>query len=144
MSTPAGIHRHYQDKIADIENVEDRLHWGTGVYRDAVGDAELLNAQEGSMEMGTRLLMDDDSIGTGILKSTEMLLRLNDHKMHIKKELRGRAGDPNNVVTECNWRHEGAIHDVDMEPVGSRSLDRSDLVTEVAKVSRQDGGCYDD
>jgi hypothetical protein len=96
------------------------------------------------MQMGARLLMDDDAVRAGVFKRPEVLLRGDDHEVDIEEEFRGRPRHPDDVITERDRWHKRSIHDVDMKPISTPGFDRGYLLRQISEIGREDRGGDDD
>ena len=70
-------------------------------------------------------------IGAGLGKGGEIALRLDDHQMHIERLSCVASHRFDDDRPEGDIRHEAAVHDVDMNPVGAGLIDSPDLVGEM-------------
>jgi hypothetical protein len=72
------------------------------------------------MKMRAGLLMYNKSVSARLLKSLEVPLWLNDHKVHIEKGLCSPLESFNHVSTERNRWNERPVHYINVQPVGTR------------------------
>ena len=82
--------------------------------------------------------VDEEMIGTGLGKGGEMAFRLDDHQMHVERLLRAAAHRLHDQRPDRDIRHEAAVHDVDMNPVGAGRLDGANFIGKMSEVRRQD------
>ena len=72
--------------------------------------------------------MDNDFLRARLGERFQQDLRLAAHEMHIKKQLLGVRPDSGyDIWTKGNVGHELAVHDVQMQPVGTRRAGRARL-----------------
>ncbi len=62
-----------------------------------------------------------------------------DHQMHVEELGRMRAQRLHHVGAERDVRDEMPVHDVEMDPVRARGIDRGDLRAEAREIGREDG-----
>ena len=127
---------HDENDVAETENVFDRLDRARRVEYGASFLAEVVDLREDLMECvrGGRLRVDENMIGAGLRKGDEMALRLDDHQMHIERLLRRAAHRLDDQRPDRDIGHEAAIHNVDMNPVGARSVDGANFVGKMSEV----------
>ena len=68
-----------------------------------------------------------------------MALRLDDHEVHIERLGGCTPHGPDDHRAQRDVGHETAIHDIDMNPIGARQIDRAHLFGQTAEIRRQDG-----
>ena len=88
-----------------------------------------------------RLNVKYDEICPCIAKCADIAVRPVDHEMHIQKHLRIPAHRFHNRDTDRDIGHKNAIHHVDMDIIRAADLDLCNIITERAKVCREDGWC---
>src|SRR5688572_15393140 len=71
-------------------------------------------------------------------EGVEVLLRLDDHEMHVEGQRRDLAHGFDDLRPEREVRNERPIHDVDVQPVGAAGLAHRDVVGEPRKVRAQE------
>src|SRR5271170_4192864 len=64
--------------------------------------------------------------------------------MHVERFFRGAAHRLDHHRPDRDVRHEAAVHDVDMDPVGASPVDGADLLGEAPEIRRQDRRRDDD
>ena len=64
-------------------------------------------------------------------------LRLDDHEVHVERQRGAPAHRLDDLRAEREIRHELAIHDVDVNPVGAAGLAHRDLVAQASEVGAQ-------
>ena len=102
--------------------------------------AQFPNAREHAMEVDRRrrLGLNKKVIGAGFGKRLKIAFGLDDHQVHIER-LRGRAAHRiHDRGTERDVRHEPAVHDVDVDPVGA-GLHRPRGLPRRAAANRRQG-----
>ena len=79
-------------------------------------------------------------IGAGFGKRLKIAFGLDDHQVHIER-LRGRAAHGiDDRGAERDVRHEPAVHDVDVDPIGAGLIDRANFLAEPPQIGGKDGG----
>ena len=63
--------------------------------------------------------VDDHFVRAGLGKRFEQNFRLAAHEMDVKKNFRQRPDGFDDLRAEGNVRHEMAVHDVEVQPVGA-------------------------
>src|ERR1700681_2500468 len=91
-----------------------------------------------------RLGLNKKVIGAGRCEIVKIPFGLDDHQVHVERLFGGPAYRIHDCGAEGDVRHEPAIHDVDMDPVGAGPIDRADFFTEPPQIGRQNGGRDDD
>src|ERR1700730_7856811 len=82
--------------------------------------------------------MDRHSVRARRREALEVVLGLDDHQMHIDRQLGELAHGFDYLGAEGEIRNEAAVHDIDVNPVGTALLEHRDLVGELGKVGAQD------
>ncbi len=104
------------------------------VEDDASALAELVNLLKRPVEMGGRLDVYGDAVGARVREVGNVPLGLLDHEVYVHVELRGRADGFDDERTDRDVRDEPPVHDVDVNPVGARTLHGLHLVRKAAEV----------
>ena len=91
--------------------------------------------------MFRRLGMERNDIGTSLSKGLNLRFRMLRHQMDIKHSLGRFAQAFDNRRTQRDVRHKGAIHYIDMNIFCPSIGDFFYLISQMSKISRQDGGC---
>ena len=89
------------------------------------------------MNMRTGLHMHRDDIGAGLGESLEVRVARCDHQMHVEHLLGVGAQRFHDVRPDGDVGDEMTVHDVEMDPVGARGIDRPDLLAQFAEVGRK-------
>ncbi len=76
------------------------------------------------MDRRARLAMDDQVIGAGAGEIFEVTFGLDDHQMDIDRLLRRLAHGLDDDRADRDVRDEAPVHDIDMDPIGPRPVDR--------------------
>ena len=90
--------------------------------------------------MAGGLNVDREGVGAGIPKGLDTPLRVLDHEVHVKGQLHIPAAVLDQLGAERYRGYEVPVHHVDVDPVGTRLLERNHLLSEAAEVRRQDRG----
>ena len=91
------------------------------------------------MKMGPGFGMNCDDVGSGLGKGIEQRIDRRNHQMNVEGEFAVRTKRLHNCRTDGEVRNEMAIHDVDVNPVRSRRIDRADLLAEPSEIGGKDG-----
>ena len=81
--------------------------------------------------------MDGDRIGARLDENLDVLLRLADHQVRVERQLGDLAHRFENRHAHRKIRHEVAVHHIEVEQVGARTLDRANLVAETREIGGQ-------
>src|SRR3954464_3141303 len=132
------IDRHHQDEIETIEHVIDRAFGSGRTQADTGLLAERADGLERAIEVRTRFGMHRNEIRARLRERFEIGIGRRDHEMHIEYFLRQRPDRLDDVRAITDVRDEMPVHDVAMNPVGARRVDRRDLLAEAGKIRSQD------
>ncbi len=94
--------------------------------------------------MGTGFDMHGDDVGAGLGEGFEIGIARRDHQMHVERLLGVGPDRFDDVGADRNVRHEVAVHDVDMNPVGAGCVHRADFLAELGKIGGEDRGRDDE
>ena len=76
--------------------------------------------------------------GAGIAKGLDGALGVLDHQVDVEGQLRIAPAMLNGPRPDGDRRDEVAIHDIEVDPVGTRLLELRDLLTQPAEVGREE------
>src|SRR3954469_24155425 len=138
LAAKARIDRHHQDEVETIEDIFDRAFGSRGTQADAGLLAERADGLERAIEVRTGFGMHRDEIRAGLRERFKIAIGRRDHEMHVKHFLRQRPDRLDDVRAITDVRDEMPVHDVAMNPVGIRSVDRHDLLAEAREIRSQD------
>lgn len=82
--------------------------------------------------------MDQDVVGAGPNEVVEIALGLDDHEVHVERLGRGAAHRLDHDRAIADVRNEPAVHDVDVNPVGTRGVHRANLLRQATEVGGKD------
>ena len=119
LPAPPRIYRHDEHEVADIEHIEDRIYWGAWINRDTVLHPKGADLGERTVKVGARLLMDNQTICSSLLKGMEMALWLNHHEVDVEEDLRPLPNRLDYVCPKGDRGHKGPIHNIDVEPISA-------------------------
>ncbi|MND80444.1 hypothetical protein D3C80_722160 [compost metagenome] len=83
--------------------------------------------------------MDCDQIAACICKWLKIWIARRNHQMRIEESLGARTNCFHHLRTERDVRNEMAIHNIDMNPVGTRFKHGIDFLAQARKVCGKDG-----
>lgn len=152
----AGVDRHDEDQVGDIQDVLDRRERGGGVKNDAGLAAQVLDLVQGAVQVDGRaaLGVDRDDIGTGLGKvgdpqlgldnpaevwwggssptapestSTSPWIRVYSHQVDIKGLVGVGADGIDDQGADRDVGDEPAVHHIDVDPVATGLINGLDL-----------------
>ena len=77
-------------------------------------------------------------IGAGFGEGFEIRIARRDHQVHVERLFGVRPDRFDDVRADGNVRHEMAVHDVDMDPVGAGGIDRAHLLAQFREIGGED------
>jgi hypothetical protein len=107
------------------------------------------------MQMDGGFRMNGDIVASGRCERLDMAFRTIDHQMCIERQRATGPDISDEFRSECDIRHELAVHDIEMNPVCSRILDRRDFIRDMGEIRgenrrgndefalRVGSGCFD-
>jgi hypothetical protein len=84
--------------------------------------------------------VDRDDVRASIGKRLNIFIWFDDHEVDVHDALGGGAYGFYDERANRDVRHESAIHDVDVDPIGACVTDCLDFSLKAAKISRKHGG----
>ena len=84
--------------------------------------------------MRTGFHMHGDDIGAGLGEGLEIRVARRDHQMYVEHFLGVSAKRFHHVRPDGDVGDEMTVHDVEVDPVGSRRIDRADFLAQLAEV----------
>src|SRR5688572_1376039 len=85
--------------------------------------------------------MDRHSVRSGGGEAVKVLLRLDNHEMHVERKLRDLAHRLDHRGAEGEIGNEPPVHPIDVNQVSATGLEHRDLVRKLAEVSAQNRWC---
>ena len=84
--------------------------------------------------------MERNAVRAGPRKFFDVLLRVQQHQMHVERHVRQRPQRRDHIRSKADIRHKIAVHNVEMQPV--RILHRPQAITHPRVVAREHRGSY--
>ncbi len=136
----AGVDRHDEDDVDEVEHVLDEGERAGRVERHTRGLAEFADAAQHAMQVdcGRGFGLDHDVVGARLDEVVDQPFGLDDHQMHVEGQGGGAPHRLDDQRAHGDVRHEPPVHHIDMNPVGAARLHRLDLIGEIAEVGRED------
>jgi GNAT superfamily N-acetyltransferase len=138
LTAEAGVDAHHQHDVADVDDVTDGIFVRCRIEHDARALSEMANVLERPMQMWRGFDVNAEPVGTGLGEIIEVLLWLDDHQVNVDWQARCGTNRFHDRWPDGDVRDEAPIHDVDVNPVGSGELGRSNLFGEPTEISRED------
>lgn len=137
LATEPGLDAHDEQEVEGSGDIEDCFDWGGRVEGESGGEAEASDV--GGALDGTGRVADFDvkgeMIGTGPGEGFEELLGSFDHEMHIEAGVGEMfAQGAAHIGPHGQVGDEVAIHDVEVEKVGTAGEDGSAFVSHASEV----------
>ena len=134
-----GLTDHDQDQIDQIDDVVERLDRRPGIEHDAGLLAERADELKRAMHMRPGFGMHRDPVGAGIGEILDERIHRRNHQMHVERLFRMRLDRFHDRRADGDIGHEMAVHDIDMDEIGARLLDRLDLGAQAREIGRKNG-----
>ena len=100
--------------------------------------AERADRLQRAVEVRAGFDMHGDDVGAGLGEGLEIGVARRDHQMHVERLLGVGPDRLHDVRPDRDVRHEVAVHDVDMDPVGAGGIDGADLLAELREIRGED------
>jgi hypothetical protein len=136
LAAEARVYAHHEDQVDSVEDVLDDVFWCARIKRNACFLTERADLLKRPVEMRPRFGMDGNDVRACLCERLKIRVRRLDHEMNIEGLLRPRADAFDEARPKRDVGHEMAVHDVDMNPVTSGLVDRSDLLAEAGEIGR--------
>ena len=140
LAAEAGVDRHDQHQVDEVEHVLDGRRRRGRVQRDPRGDAELAHRAEHAMQVHDGLGVDDEAPAAGLDVAGGQQVGCEHHQVRLEGQRRVVAGGGDDVRPEREVGDELAVHHVPLDAVAAGRLERGDLLAEARQVGRQHGG----
>ena len=88
-----------------------------------------------SVEVSDGLVVDRHEHGAAVGSLTDVVLRMLDHVVDIKRLLEHLGHGVEHGKSKRDVGHEDAVHHVDVEPIGLADIDHFGLALEVEEIS---------
>ena len=86
--------------------------------------------------------MEGDNVSPGLDKGIRIPERIADHQVHIKEQVGTAPYGGHKPGAKADVGDEMAVHDVQMEIVCTGIFHATDLIPQIGKVGRQEGGSH--
>jgi hypothetical protein len=136
LSPEAWIDRHHEDEVEIRNDVTENVHGGGWVDRHAGSDSELANLLHGAVQVRTRFHMNGQDLGPGFSEVLEIPLGCLDHEVDVEEPFGHPRHGSRDGGAQRDVRYEVAIHDIDVDPLGTRGIDRTHIFGQRTEVSR--------
>ncbi len=137
LSAEAGIDGHHQNKIGDVHDMRQRLHRRAGVDGDARLFAERLDELHGTVQVRAGLGVDCYNVRAGLGEILDEQIDRRDHQVHVERFLGMRAQRLDHAGADGQVWDEVPVHDVDMDVIGPRRVDRAHFLAQFGEIGRQ-------
>ena len=134
LSAEAGVHRHDEHHLDQVEHVLDGRDRRRRVEGDGGARPEITHTRQGSVEVGRRLGVDDEEIAAGVDVLGRQQVRVGDHEVRLEPHVGVGPAGGDHVGSEREIRHEVAVHDVPLDAIGAGFAQPSTLLAEVGEV----------
>jgi hypothetical protein len=94
------------------------------------------------VQVAAGLGMHHDNIGPGLGKLFHIPFRFFNHQVHIQRQAGYLAYRLHHQWADGDVWYKAAIHDINMDVVGTGSLNSPDFVAQTGKISGKYGWCY--
>src|SRR5689334_25157600 len=95
------------------------------------------NKLKRTVQMRAGFRMHQDMVGPGISERRDERIDRLDHQVHVERQSAMWTEALQDRRTEADVRHEMAVHDVEMQPIGSGGLDRRNLLAQTREIRSQ-------
>jgi hypothetical protein len=133
----AGIDRHDEDEIDQVDDVLDRGDRCRGVERDARLFAERADRLQRAVHVRAGLNVNCNDVGAGLGEGFEVKIARRDHQMHVERFLGDRADCLHHGRADGDIGHEMPVHDVNVDPIGAGGFDCADFIAQFGEIGRQ-------
>ncbi|OSX71521.1 hypothetical protein BU14_0524s0004 [Porphyra umbilicalis] len=142
LAAKARVDRHDQHQVAQLHDVLEDRHGGGRVEDHARRRAEVLDELERAVEVDGALPLgvDRDDVRASLDKVRDEQFWLHNHQVHVEHLVRHGPEGVHNQRANRNVGHKPPVHHVHVHPVAAGHVNGLDLVTELGKIRRQDGG----
>ena len=141
LSAEAGVHGHHQHQFHFGQDFLEHRRRRRRIDRHAGALAQRVNGLHRPVQVNGALLVHDHRVGAGFCKRFEITVGLGDHQVNFKGDRAQRPEPAHDHRPERNIRDEMPVHDVDMNPIGSRGDNLLNLVRQVGQIGRKDRRC---
>ena len=141
MAGKARFHAHDQHHVKLRHDGGQHLHRRVRLYRCGSLHASSVDHLDGALKLIARggLGVHRDDVGAGVQKPRQLVKRVRDHQMHVKRHVRDLLQLLDHGHAHGQVRHEVAVHDVDVHVSRAARLDDLDVALQVHEVRRQNG-----
>src|SRR5689334_20647376 len=95
------------------------------------------NKLKRAMKMRASLRVHQDMVGPGVSERRDERINRFNHQVHVERQSAVRAQALQDWRTKADVRDEVAVHDVEMQPVGSSRFDRCNFLVQTREIRSQ-------
>lgn len=129
-----GHDEHHVDVTDDVGQLR---HGCGGVEGNATTHTRLVYLVDGAVEVGAGFVVDGHHIGTQVGNLTDVAFGAFNHQVDVEGLAASTGHGLQNRESKGDVRHKGAVHHIEVEPVGTGGIDHLHLVGKVEEVSSQ-------
>src|SRR5215212_2137923 len=115
----AGVDAHHQHQVDEVEDLGDRCQRCGWVESDAGALAERAHRLQRTVDVRTGFDVDGEAVGAGFGEGGEVRVGRRDHQVDVERLLGDAADGADHHRADGEIRHEVAVHDIDVDPVGA-------------------------
>ena len=138
MPAESGVDRHNQNQIDFIQNVFNHGFGRGRIQRDPRFDAERFNQLNQAVKVFVGFGVDGNQIRARFDKVGNECGNGLNHQMNVKHFFRGGANGFDNGRAERDVGNEMAVHDVDMDVIGTRVVNGGYFRPQFGKIGGKD------
>ena len=138
LTAEAGIDRHDQDQIDQVDDGLDGVRWRAGIHGHAGLLAERADCLQRAVDVRPGFDVHGDDVGAGLCEGFEIRIARRDHQVHIERLFGVAADRLHHIRADGDVGNEMAVHDVDMDPVGAGGIDRAHFLAELGEIGGED------
>ena len=125
-------------EVEIVEHIVEHVDRGRGVQGHARLLTEGFHPLDRAMEVRPCLRMHGNDVGAGLGERIEEIIDWRDHEMDVEGLFRMRAKRLHHAGADSQVRHEMPVHDIDVNPVGARFVDRAYFLAKLGEVGGED------
>ena len=102
------------------------------------------NKLKRTVQMRAGFRMHQDMVGPGISERRDERINRLDHQVHVERQSAVGTQALQDRWPEADVRDEVAVHDIEVQPIGSGALDRRNFLAETREIRSQQARRYSD
>ena len=138
LSAPARIDRHHEDEVEIGQHVLEHRHRRRRIERHSGAHAARAQVRDQTVDVERRFPVNRDAGGACSDVFVEQPLGVRHHQVNVERQAGAASERSHHRDAEAEVGHEVAVHDVDVEQIGTAGFGRADRAAQIEQIGGQE------